>query len=137
MWYILCPFGNVVVIWYIFLCFGILCREKSGNPVSGWLFSPFRPCEIFSPSRFWMNGSLGMSKIYFTLRNAIGRWKQGCQMVYFRTRNTNLGKFRRVLQWKMLVHIYGHLVYLRPLGKCLAIWSILRPLGKCQAVWYM
>jgi hypothetical protein len=28
MWYILLPLGNLVVIWYIFLC---LCQEKSGN----------------------------------------------------------------------------------------------------------
>jgi hypothetical protein len=26
------PFGNVVVVWYIFPPFGILCQEKSGNP---------------------------------------------------------------------------------------------------------
>jgi hypothetical protein len=26
------PFGNLVAIWYIFPRFGILCREKSGNP---------------------------------------------------------------------------------------------------------
>jgi hypothetical protein len=26
------PFGNLVVIWYIFPRFGILCKEKSGNP---------------------------------------------------------------------------------------------------------
>jgi hypothetical protein len=32
---ILWPFGNVVVIWYIFLRFGILCKEKSGNPGYG------------------------------------------------------------------------------------------------------
>jgi hypothetical protein len=32
IWYILWPFGNVVVIWYIFPRFGILCQEKSGNP---------------------------------------------------------------------------------------------------------
>jgi hypothetical protein len=31
---ILCPFGNVVVIWYIFPRFGIKCQEKSGNPAS-------------------------------------------------------------------------------------------------------
>jgi hypothetical protein len=31
--YILWPFGNFVVIWYNFPRFGILCREKSGNPV--------------------------------------------------------------------------------------------------------
>jgi hypothetical protein len=28
---ILWPLGNVVVIWYIFPRFGILCQEKSGN----------------------------------------------------------------------------------------------------------
>jgi hypothetical protein len=32
IWYILWPFGNVVVIWYSFPRFGILCQEKSGNP---------------------------------------------------------------------------------------------------------
>jgi hypothetical protein len=32
IWYILWPFGNVVLIWYIFPHFGILCQEKSGNP---------------------------------------------------------------------------------------------------------
>jgi hypothetical protein len=32
IWYILWPFGNSVVIWYIFPRFGILCQEKSGNP---------------------------------------------------------------------------------------------------------
>jgi hypothetical protein len=32
IWYILWPLGNVVVIWYIFPCLGILCQEKSGNP---------------------------------------------------------------------------------------------------------
>jgi hypothetical protein len=32
IWYILWLFGNVVVIWYIFPRFGILCQEKSGNP---------------------------------------------------------------------------------------------------------
>jgi hypothetical protein len=32
--YIIRAFGNVVVIWYIFPRFGILCQEKSGNPAS-------------------------------------------------------------------------------------------------------
>jgi hypothetical protein len=31
-WNILWTFGNVVVIWYIFSRFGILCQDKSGNP---------------------------------------------------------------------------------------------------------
>jgi hypothetical protein len=28
-------------------------------------------------------------------------FEQGCQMVYFQTKNPNLGKFGRVLKWKM------------------------------------
>jgi hypothetical protein len=32
-----------------------------------------------------------------------GRQVQGCQMVYFQTKNANLGKFWRALQWKMYV----------------------------------
>jgi hypothetical protein len=32
IWLILWPFGNVVVFWYIFPRFGILCQEISGNP---------------------------------------------------------------------------------------------------------
>jgi hypothetical protein len=41
--------------------------------------------------------------------------RQGCQMVCFLTKNSNLGKFWRVLQWKMLVYF-------------MSIWTILRPL---------
>jgi hypothetical protein len=39
--------------------------------------------------------------------------EQGCQMVCFQTKNRNLGKFWRVLQWKMLVYFMD-------------IWSILQ-----------
>jgi hypothetical protein len=44
------------------------------------------------------------------------RFQLGCQMVRFQTKNTNLGKFWRVVRWEMLV-------YFR------AIWSILWPSG--------
>jgi hypothetical protein len=37
--------------------------------------------------------------------------QQGCQMVYFQTKNPNLGKFSSVLYWTMLVYFNGHLVY--------------------------
>jgi hypothetical protein len=43
---------------------------------------------------------------------------QGCQMVCFKTKNPNLGKFWKVLQWKILVYFT-------------TIWSILRPLEIC------
>jgi hypothetical protein len=29
--------------------------------------------------------------------------KQGCQIIYFQTKNPNLGKFWMALEWKMLV----------------------------------
>jgi hypothetical protein len=41
---------------------------------------------------------------------------QGCQMVYFRTKNPNLGKLWRALEWKMLVYF-------------MPIWNILWPFG--------
>jgi uncharacterized Tic20 family protein len=39
-------------------------------------------------------------------------------MAYFQTKNPKLGKFWRVLQWKMLAYF-------------MAIWSILLPFGTC------
>jgi hypothetical protein len=51
---------------------------------------------------------------FFT--NSSGRpLDHGCQMVCFQTKNTNLGKFWGVLQWKILVYF-------------MIFWSILRPL---------
>jgi hypothetical protein len=41
---------------------------------------------------------------------------QGCQMVYFKTKNPNLGKFWRVLEWERLVYT-------------MAIWYILWAFG--------
>jgi hypothetical protein len=55
--------------------------------------------------------------------------KQGCQMVYFQTKNPNLGKFWRSMQWKMVDYfiaiwsIFCHLVYF------IAIWYILWTFG--------
>jgi hypothetical protein len=40
----------------------------------------------------------------------------GCQMVYFHTKITNLGKFWRDFEWKMLV-------------KFMTVWNSLRPFG--------
>jgi hypothetical protein len=41
--------------------------------------------------------------------------EQGCQMVGFQTKNSNLGKFWRATQWKILVYY-------------MTVWYILRPL---------
>jgi hypothetical protein len=50
--------------------------------------------------------------------------EQGCQMVCFPTKNTNLGKFWRVLQWKLLVYF-------------MAIWSFYENLVYFVAIWYL
>jgi hypothetical protein len=46
-------------------------------------------------------------------------------MVYFQTKNPDLGKFWMALEWKMLVYF-------------MTIWDILGPLGiiYCHLVWY-
>jgi hypothetical protein len=68
---------------------------------------------------------------------------QGCQMAYFQAKNPNLGKFWRILQWKLLVYFtdiwyilwtfgifYGHLVYF------MDIWYILSTFGIFFPFWY-
>jgi hypothetical protein len=37
--------------------------------------------------------------------------QQGCQMVYFQTKNPNLGKYLWALDWKMLIHTYVQNVF--------------------------
>jgi hypothetical protein len=39
------------------------------------------------------------------LHSETAAWKQVCQKTYFQTKNTNLGKFGRDLQFKMLVYL--------------------------------
>jgi hypothetical protein len=43
---------------------------------------------------------------------------QGCQMIYFKTKNTNLGIFWRALEWKMLVYFTATWYNLWPFGIC-------------------
>jgi hypothetical protein len=52
-------------------------------------------------------------------------------MVCFQTKNPNLGKLWRVLQWKMMVCIfYGHLVHFTVV--CCILWTF----GKVRGYWY-
>jgi hypothetical protein len=46
---------------------------------------------------------------------------QGCQMVCFQTKNPDLGKFWRVLQWKIF---FEHWVYLMAIGNILWTFGI-------------
>jgi hypothetical protein len=47
--------------------------------------------------------------------------EQGCQMVYFQTKNTNLGKFWTALEWKRLVCSMAIGIVLWPFGIHLVI----------------
>jgi hypothetical protein len=64
-----------------------------------------------------------MSQHAVTLSPMVARW-----LAYFRTQNPNLGKFKRILQWKMYILWQFGLYYGRVV--CfVAIWDILRPFG--------
>jgi hypothetical protein len=55
------------------------------------------------------------ARVFIAIRFGRSR-QQGCQMVSFQTKNTNLGKFWSALDWKMLIYFT-------------AIWNILQPFG--------
>jgi hypothetical protein len=74
------------------------------------------------------------------------RCGQGCQMASFHTKNPNLGKFMRILQWigvgifygNYVGSFYGHLVYFVAIWYIfVAIWYILRPLVYFPPFWYI
>jgi hypothetical protein len=52
-------------------------------------------------------------------------------MVCFQTKNPNLGKFWRALEWKNAGVFYCHL------ENCTAIWYILLPFGNVVVIWYI
>jgi hypothetical protein len=92
-------FGN-------FSRFGMLYQDKSGNPgcVLAGSLTKWRiynsSCEIERKRLFlarYMTGAAKKELVCCAL-------DQGCQMVYFQTKNPKLGKFWRVLQWKMLAY---------------------------------
>jgi hypothetical protein len=56
-------------------------------------------------------------QVYYLATQVVGRDdNQGCQMVYFQTKNPNLGKFWMALEWKMLVYFMTICNILRPFG---------------------
>jgi hypothetical protein len=57
---------------------------------------------------------------------------QGCQMLYSKTKNQDLGKFWRVLKWKTMVHFKGVWSILQPFG-ILGVW----PFGIFLVSWYI
>jgi hypothetical protein len=64
---------------------------------------------------FITRGSIGGQGDQMRLRKKLPKM-QGCQMVYFHTKNHNLGKFWRPLEWKKLVYFMTIENILRPFG---------------------
>jgi hypothetical protein len=67
---------------------------------------------------------------------AVGVLDQGCLMVCCQTKNPNLGKFWRVLQWKMLVYfkdtwsiVRSFVIFYRHLVQFVVIWYISSSFG--------
>jgi hypothetical protein len=97
----------------------VACCSASGR--DNWPI-PVSPSDIESILR--TSRVTAVRLVHFTQVRKIDHCThtQGCQMVYFQTKNPDLGKFRRVLQWKMLVYLNDtYLVYF------MAIWYILSP----------
>jgi hypothetical protein len=138
IWYILRPFGNVVVICYIFPHFGTYNVSR----------------KIWQPWSEWVDWLQVKGKPVFCNRFNYFEQLQGCQMLHFQTKNPNLGTFWWVLQWKMLEYFifiryilqqfgifYGHLVYFLVICNVFQFWHVsskkdLATLSSCHChVW--
>jgi hypothetical protein len=109
---------HFVVMWYIFTRFGMLYREKSGNPVSNQKKVAFpsdgtkRKKELLKMNKFCRHGYVRQRGLLMTLLYFLGL-PDGI----FSYENPNLGILWRVLEWKVLVYF-------------IALWYILRSLDK-------
>jgi hypothetical protein len=90
IWYVLRPF------WYIFPVLVLYAKTKLA-------------ALPYTLARF----DLSTHILKVCLASSRG---QGCQMVYFQTKNPKMGKFCRVLPWKMLVYFMAFLNILRQFG---------------------
>jgi hypothetical protein len=88
-----CVVVNVVVV---------IVTENKWKELTGWSRSQWPYQRVCLPVNATLVRSCNKSR--FATSNQV------CQMVCFQTKNPNLGKFFRVLNWKMLIYIfYGHL----------------------------
>jgi hypothetical protein len=60
----------------------------------------------------------------WTTRSVKSSGQQGCQMVFCRTKNPNLGKFWRAREWNMLAHFNRHLEHFVAFGMLFPFWYV-------------
>jgi hypothetical protein len=75
---------------------------RLSNIDQNWDFRFLNICTIWKPC--------------CTVHKDLFRGVQGCQMVYFKTKNPNSGILWRALEWKMLVYLITIRNVLRPFG---------------------
>jgi hypothetical protein len=97
---------------YLWVTYDLLTRQKATASQNMSSSMPSRLCRHTLP----------MYLVRLVVIWPVTGSDQGCQMVCFQTKNPNLGKFWRVLLWKILVYFY-HSVYFK------AIWNILWQFG--------
>jgi hypothetical protein len=85
-----------MVIWYIFLRFGKLGQEKSGNPVVN---GP-KGSTVLQPER---KVKQALQKVVHFARN-VAVWTWLARWYIFQQKHPNLSKFWRALEKKMLVY---------------------------------
>jgi hypothetical protein len=76
----------------------MLAKNGSGY-ILGDFFSQIHPVTLLTAPREDKKDDMSR-KAVFVARTCLA---QGCQLVYFQTKNLNLGKFWKVLQWLMLI----------------------------------
>jgi hypothetical protein len=92
------------------------------NKAAGHLeFLGFWGCQPFLLKKFVLKEAGDLKSKFFAPNYLC--LPQGCQMVSFQTKNTNLAKFWRMLQWCCMYMVHCTLVHF------LTIWPILRPFG--------
>jgi hypothetical protein len=81
-----------------------------------------------------MKARLAKRKRFFLEATSFHQW-QGCQMLYFQTKFTNLDKFGRAFEWKLLVYFIKILniscpfLYFLTFGNFVVIWYIFPTFG--------
>jgi hypothetical protein len=123
--------------------FGIFYQEKSGNP-DGFKISAAK--KATSPRKQSVFSGFVTKDIKLEVHDGVARWH-----ICFQTKNSNLGKFRRVSQWNMLVYSTAIRYILCPFGifcgllvYLMALWYISWPFGiflghvvYFVAIWYI
>jgi hypothetical protein len=105
----------------------------------GFVFLSRRPLyistgqETISSLEFSRQKKKKKNRVRFSLsETSVARWH-----AHFQTKNTDLGKFWKVLQWKMLAFLWPFCLFNGQMVYFMAIWYILGSFGNFSPFWYV